>query len=96
MVARVHGVWSKCLCSKGNFRNSFRNFVVIGVWGSGSPRPWGGCSGGSIPPTPTKLKFHGGFSSGSNPDSPTDDAIKIYQNELKKIYQKDIWPRRLG
>ena len=34
------------------------------MWGSGSPRPWGGCSGGSIPPTPTKLKFPGSCSRG--------------------------------
>lgn len=27
--------------------------AIFGIWGSGSPRAWGACSGGSIPPIPT-------------------------------------------
>ncbi len=43
----------------GRQTTAVHNFVRIGVWGSGSPRTWGVCSGGSIPPTPTKLKLLG-------------------------------------
>lgn len=40
---------------------------LIGPWGSGSPSPWGGFSGGSIPPGPKKLQDR----PGSTPGSPT-------------------------
>ena len=37
----------------GYIYTPFPRTKFIGVWDNGSPHPWGGCSPGSIPGTPT-------------------------------------------
>lgn len=35
--------------------------TIFGDWDNGSPRPWGGRSGGSIPPSPTRFSARGAW-----------------------------------